>query len=164
LNTTDGITIRPATSEDAAAVHSMIIELARSTHAQAKVSSTRQDIGSAMSGSDPAMHALLAENDSKSVGLAVFFLTFSTWRGARGVYLQDLYVTENMRGTGLGKRLIAAVVAWATERGADHLRLSVDRDNASARAFYENIGLSFRDDEMIFDIVGKAFRRLGTDR
>ena len=145
-------------------MHAMIVELARSMHAESKVSSTIQDIVSAMSGTDPAMHALLAEQKNKPVGLAVFFLTFSTWRGSRGVYLQDIYVAEEARGTGLGKRLLAAVIGWATDRGADHLRLSVDRDNADARAFYENIGLSYRDDEMIFDVAGESFRKLGGKR
>lgn len=154
------ITIRLATSDDAAAVHSMIIELARSMHADAKVSSSIQDFVNAMSGNNPAVHAMIAEKNSKTVGLSVFFLTFSTWRGSRGVYLQDIYVAEEFRTTGLGKRLIAAVINWAADRGADHLRLSVDRDNTGAQTFYESIGLSFREDEMIFAVVGESFHKL----
>ena len=142
----------------------MIMELADSIHAIEQVSSTIEDIERAMSGADPAIHALLAETDKRPVGVAVFFLSYSTWRGTQGVYVQDIYVAASARGTGLGKRLLAAVVSWAGDRGADHLRLSVDRDNTEARSFYDNIGLSYCEEEMIYKVVGKSFEDLASGR
>ena len=56
---------------------------------------------------------MIARQDGKPVGLALFFFEFSTWRGRPGVYVQDLYVAADMRGTGLGRRLLEAVAARA---------------------------------------------------
>ena len=67
------------------------------------------------------------------------------------------------RGSGIGHRLMAEVARFAAARGATHLRLSVDRDNAPGQAFYDRIGFSFRDEEMIYMIEGDAFARLGAD-
>jgi len=162
MKTPESITIRPASARDAVVVHAMIVELAASMQNEAKVSATRQDIASALSGNDPAIHALLAERDREPVGVALFFLTYSTWRGTRGVYLQDIYVTESERGSGLGRQLLGHVASWANERDANHLRLSVDRKNAAAQSFYKQLGLSLSEEEMVYDVVGGAFDDLST--
>lgn len=128
-----------------------------------KISSTLADIEKALSGDTPDIQAIVARNNNETVGLGVFFLTFSTWRGARGVYLQDIFVAEGARGTGLGARLLREVISWGVDQGADHLRLSVDRHNKKARTFYESLGLSLRNDEMIYTIVGDACIELGAD-
>jgi GNAT superfamily N-acetyltransferase len=164
LNIDDSIKIRPASIEDAAAIHSMLIELAEMMNTRARLVSTTQDIVEAMSGNDPAIHILIAEQLQKPVGIALFFLTFSTWRGTRGVYIQDIYLAPIVRGTGLGKRMMGAVVNWASARGADHLRLSVDQGNATAQSFYQALGLSFSEDEMIYEIFGVPFEELGVER
>lgn len=132
----------------------------QSTH---KISANIQDIEAALSGSAPDISAIIAEKAGEAVGMSVFFLTFSTWRGARGVYIQDIFVAGGARGTGLGARLLKEVITWAVEQGADHLRLSVDRDNTAAKSFYESLGLSFRDDEMIYTVVGDSFADLGSN-
>lgn len=157
-----GITTRYASSEDAVLVHAMIIEMAHAMDAQAQVRSTVEDFASAMSGDNADIHVLLAERGNVPVGITIFFLTFSTWRGSLGVYVQDIYVAPEGRGTGIGKRLLSEAAAWASERGADHLRLSVDRDNIGAQAFYENIGMKFCEEEMIYRITGARFEELGS--
>lgn len=140
----------------------MLKRLAESMGAAPKMHSGVEDIATALSSDSPAIHALVAENDGAPLGMAVFFLTYSTWRGSRGVYLQDIYVAENARDSGLGRSLIQQVAAWAMAHGADHLRLSVDRDNTAASSFYENLGLTRRDDEMICMIDGDAFKTMGS--
>lgn len=157
-----GITTRYASSEDAVLVHAMIIEMAHAMDAQAQVRSTVEDFANAMSDDNADIHVLLAERGKVPVGVTIFFLTFSTWRGTLGVYVQDIYVAPEGRGSGIGKRMLGEVAAWASERGADHLRLSVDRDNVGAQAFYENIGMKFCDEEMIYRITGAKFEELGS--
>jgi GNAT superfamily N-acetyltransferase len=159
LKRTAPITLRQATPSDAPAIHTMILELADSLDANGRVTSTAGDIRGALSGDEPAVHAIIAENEGRPVGVAVFFLTFSTWRGARGVYLQDLFVRADAQATGLGRRLVDSVVAWARERGASHLRLSVDRRNSAARAFYEAVGMTHSDEECIYALAGPSFAR-----
>ena len=158
------ISTRYASAEDAVLVHALIIEMAHAMDAQAKVRSTVEDFAHAMAPDNADIHVLLAERGGVPVGITIFFLTFSTWRGSLGVYVQDIYVTPEGRGTGIGKRLLSEVAAWASERGADHLRLSVDRENVAAQAFYENIGMKHCDEEMIYRITGASFEELGSGR
>jgi ribosomal protein S18 acetylase RimI-like enzyme len=154
--------MRHASRADAELVHAMIVEMAHAMDAKAKVRSTVEDIADAMSDENPVIHVILAERGAVAIGLTIFFLTFSTWRGTLGVYVQDIYVSPEGRGTGIGRTMLSKVAAWAAERGADHLRLSVDRDNTNAQAFYENIGMSYCDDEMIYRITGNRFMALGS--
>jgi GNAT superfamily N-acetyltransferase len=163
LNKRPHITTRFASPADAETVHGALLELAASMNESHRVFSTAADIRTALSGNTPDIHAIVAESNNEAVGLGVFFLTFSTWRGARGVYLQDIFVADGMRGTGLGARLLREVISWGVDQGADHLRLSVDRHNEIARSFYESLGLSLRNDEMIYTIIGDACIELGAD-
>lgn len=154
------ITIRAASPSDASTVHAMLLRLALAMGAPKKNSSSVKDIAAALSGDRPAIHALIGELQKKPVGVAVFFLTFSTWRGKPGVYVQDIYVAANARGAGLGRKLLQAVAAWGLQQGADHLRLSVDPSNAAARAFYASLGLKLREDEVIYAATGESFTSL----
>jgi len=146
--------------EDAKVVHSMVLRLAESTGGRDKVRSVTRDFAEAISGNHPAIHVLLAEQDQQPMGIAILFLTFSTWRGTRGVYVQDIFVAPDARGTGLGKELIEAAAKWAAAQGADHLRLSVDQDNVAAQSFYDAIGLTYRADEKIYQVADEAFDAL----
>lgn len=151
------ITIRLARREDAAAIHDLVVDLARSRRAESKVESRIADIERDGFGDNPAFEALLAEVGGRVVGLSLFFGSYSTWRGQRGVYLQDLVVAESARGLGLGARLLAATAALCRARGGGYLRLSVDDDNPRARAFYRRCGLSHSKSELIQVIDRQGF-------
>lgn len=142
------------------AIHRLVVALAESLGDQEKVSATADDIYRALSGISPAIHALIAEQNQTVVGAAIFFLTFSTWRGNRGVYLQDIYLDPQLRGAGCGKQLIASVASWAAAHDADHLRLSVDSNNKAAQSFYASIGMAYCEKEMIYQISGDKFAAL----
>lgn len=154
------VKVRMASADDAREIHALILELAEFTNDDKKVNSTIENICSALSGSEPLLHAFIAEQDGDPVGVAIVFLTFSTWRGSNGVYLQDIYVRPNLRSTGTGRKLLAAVATWAATRGADHLRLSVNTDNLTAQSFYGHVGMLHRDGEMIFQISGTSFEAM----
>jgi GNAT superfamily N-acetyltransferase len=165
LNKPQEITTRFAGPADAGLVHGALLELAASMNKSHRIGSTIADITAALSRVPPDIHAIIAQgkNNNETVGLGVFFLIFSTWRGTRGVYLQDIFVADSMRGTGLGARLLREVISWGVDQGADHLRLSVDRRNKKARSFYESLGLSLRENERIYTIAGDACVELGAD-
>jgi len=162
LKSNDEIRIRLASEEDAAAVHSLVLELAEAIGELDRVQSTVEEFRGALSGEYPAIYALLAEQDQESVGLAIFFLNLSTWRGKYGAYLQDIYVRPRLRGTGTGKKLLAQVAAWAIDRGADHLRLSVGTGNSEARAFYERVGIRCCEEERIYQVSDNELLKLGS--
>ena len=75
--------VRTASSDDASEIHALILELAEFTDDGKKVVSTIENIRTALSGSEPLLHAFIAEQDGTSVGVATVFLSFSTWRGTR---------------------------------------------------------------------------------
>lgn len=138
----------------------MLLQLALAMGAQKKIKNSVQDIATALTGDTPAIHAFIAEKHARPVGLAIFFLNFSTWRGSPGVYVQDIYVAANARGTGLGRKLLQAAAAWGQKQGANHLRLSVDPENVAACQFYATVGLKLRDDEVIYSATGASFTKL----
>jgi GNAT superfamily N-acetyltransferase len=161
LQENDGIDVRLATEADAETIHALIVALAKATGLRQRVTSKPEHFRRHGAGEQPAFHALIAECDGKPLGLCLYFYSFSSWRGELGVYVQDLFVAEETRGSGLGRRLIAETVRIAKARGATYLRLSVGKANAAAQEFYRTIGLSESEDECIYQAMGSAFDRLG---
>lgn len=157
---TADINIRLATAEDATRIHGLIVELAKATGLHENVLSQPENFLRHGFGEAPAFRALLAERAGKALGLCLFFYSFSSWRGELGVYVQDLYVSPETRGSGLGRRLIQQTAALASARGATYLRLSVATTNVAAQKFYDVIGLRRSDEECIYHAVGPAFDRL----
>jgi len=162
------VTVRLAGKADAEAVYALVVELARARNMTDKVVSTVADIARDGFGSDPAFTALIAEVDGAAVGLCLFFGSYSTWRGRRGIYVQDLVVADSARSLGVGQRLLAETAAIAQARGGCYLRLSVDDDNTRAQAFYRRTGLSHSQAEQIYvsgddDFIELASSAKGTD-
>jgi len=153
------VRLRLAQARDAATIHRLIQDLARSLGSLEQVSSTPLDFQRAAT--DPAdFVALLAERGAQAVGLCLYFYSFSSWRGRRGVYVQDIYVADSERGTGLGRRLMAEAARRAAAAGASYLRLAVDRENQAAQDFYRSIGMQQAHRECIFMARGDAFEAL----
>ena len=93
-------------------------------------------------------------------GMCLFFPSFSTWRGQRGAYIQDIVVDERFRDRGIGISLLRHTAAHVREQGGTYLRLSVDAKNVSAQRFYERLGLSWSQEERIHAAYGDAFQLL----
>lgn len=157
------VTIREADDQDADAIYSMVVKLAAYLSEQDKVVSSVEDFRADKFPDPPGFHVLIAERDGEPVGMSLYFHTFSTWLGALGVYIQDLYVDDAARGEGLGARLVSETVRRARERGANHLRLAVDHRNESAQGFYRKVGMRLRDDEQIYQADGDVFEKLADD-
>lgn len=153
----DNVSIRMANRGDVDAIHDMILALARATDEEEKVSSDPLDFLRHGFGAEPLFEAMIAERAGEPVGLCLFFYTFSTWLGEPGVFVQDLYVADDERGRGLGRRLMAAVAGYGLERKATHLRLSVYSWNSAAKDFYDRVGMEHRDKEDTYHIGGDAF-------
>lgn len=152
--------IRVATAADAPAMHAMLLAIAATTGEADKITSTAADLARHGFGAAPAFGALIAEADGAAVGLCLYFMTFSSWRGRLGLYVQDLYVAPSERGGGLGRRLLAAAAAAGARRGATHLRLSVDAANPAAEAFYRRVGFTAAEHERIQVLDGARFAAL----
>jgi len=153
-------TIRAATIDDAEAMYAMILALARDVGESDRVVCAVEDFRRFGFSATPSFHALIAEVAGEPVGLSLYFYSYSSWKGRLGVYVQDLYVDDSQRGTGLGRRLVAETARVAGARGAAYMRLSVDRSNAAAKAFYSRIGLQLAEQECIFKAVYEDFEAL----
>ncbi len=152
-----------AVEADAGIFHALVVELAAAIGMSGKVASSIEDIREQGFGADPAFEALIAERDGVAVGLCLFFESFSSWDGRRGVYVQDIYVAEAARGLGLGRRLLAEAAAISRARGGSYLRLSVAAENDQAQAFYQRIGLAWSATERIYQVRGDDFTALAQD-
>lgn len=154
------MSIRPATERDGAVLHGLVLRLADATRPGKGVTSAPGDFARHAA----RFEALIAEQGGNPIGFCLYFPSFSSWRGEPGVYVQDLYVAEAARGTGLGRRLLAETAHRMRGQGARYLRLSVSSHNAAAREFYHASGLAHAEDECIYQAVGEAFDRLADGR
>lgn len=154
--------IRPAVAADAAAIHELIVELAAYERAPEAVTSTSPDITAALFGESPAAFGHVAEVDGRVVGIAVWFLNFSTWTGRHGIYLEDLYVTPEQRGSGIGKALLKTLSCICVERGYTRLEWAVLDWNTPAIEFYESMGAHAMREWDIYRLDGDALAGFGS--
>jgi ribosomal protein S18 acetylase RimI-like enzyme len=133
------VIIRLAEAADAARLNDALRELSKDLNDVHRASN--EDVASAGFGPAPCFSALLAELDGDVVGVAVYSSFFSTTRGAPGVFVSDLWVAEELRGSGVARSLLSAVCDFAARQwGAAFLRLNVYHHNAAAIAAYEKLG------------------------
>ena len=104
---------------------------------------------------------MIGELDGAAQGFALFFHNFSTFEGRPGIYLEDLFVREPARGSGLGQALLAHLAALAVARDCARLEWSVLDWNAPAIGFYEKLGARTMDDWTIMRLDGAALTELG---
>lgn len=134
--------VRPATENDAATIVEFVRLLAEFEREPVEhVRLTEEDVRRDGFGDAPAFEALIAEFDGAAVGFALFFPNYSTWEGRPGIYVEDVYVREAHRGSGVGEALMRAIARLALERRAARVDLAV-LDWNPARGFYERLGLS----------------------
>ena len=154
------ITIRPATPPDVPTVLRFIRELAAYEREPDAVEATEPMLHEALFGAHPAAEVLIAERDGASIGFALFFHTFSTWVGKRGLWLEDLYVTPQARGSGAGAALLAALAGIALDRGCARFEWTVLDWNTPAIDFYRAKGAVAQDEWTVQRVSGAALRRL----
>ncbi|MBZ9963045.1 GNAT family N-acetyltransferase [Mesorhizobium sp. B292B1B] len=151
------VTLRPGRIDDVETIHAAILKLGNNIGAHQEITSTPEDLRRYGFGERPAFSTLIAEVDGEFAGLCLYFPIFSTWMGRPGVYVQDLYVEDRFRGRRIGERLLRRVAAECRKQGGVYLRLSVDTDNESAKAFYERLGIAWSSYEQTQKIIGDAF-------
>lgn len=154
------VDIRIATAEDAHLIHAGLMIIARHLDAKGKVTATPEDLRKHGFGPQPAFTVLLAEIGGEFAGMCLFFQSFSTWRGQKGAYIQDIAVEERFRGAGIGVALLRHTAAHVRAGGGTYLRLSVDAKNVSAQHFYQRMGLAWSEEERIHAAYGDAFEAL----
>jgi GNAT superfamily N-acetyltransferase len=130
------INIRIAKKEDCPRLLELVNELALFERAPEEVTVTLQEFEEAGFGEKPVWKAFVAESGGVIVAFALYYVRFSTWKGCR-MYLEDLIVTEEMRGKGIGKLLFDRLIIEAKERGFNGMSWQVLDWNEPAIKFYK---------------------------
>ena len=178
IETTPGVTVRPATPADVPAILHFIRELAAFERSLDQVQATEADLlrdgwGLGPDGlpndnrghapAPPRFRALMAEaatGHAEPLGFALYFNTYSTWVGHHGIRLEDLYVTPAHRGQGIGKALLARLARIALEEGCTRLEWDVLTWNEPAIAVYRRLGATTKDEWHVMRLADDALTAL----
>lgn len=154
------LSIRPASADDVPLIRLLIAELAEYEKLAHAVVATEADLRAQLFGAQPAAEVLIGEVDGEPAGFALFFHTFSTFLGKRGLYLEDLFVRPAFRGAGLGRHLMAALARIALQRDCGRFEWSVLDWNQPAIAFYRRLGATGMDEWTVQRLEGAALHAL----
>lgn len=149
--------VRPAVKSDSETLYNMICELAVYENMLGDVVNSPERIEKVVF-SDNAARAFIAEEDGKAVGFAMFFETYSTFLGVKGIHLEDLYVRESSRGKGCGKALFKAVADYTEKNGFGRMEWCCLDWNKPAQGFYDYMGGIYSDAWRIYRLSGDALK------
>ena len=163
------MTVRPVRPDDVPAVVGLVRELAEYEKSAHEVQLTEEQLTEALCGDSPKLfgHVAVADDgvaDGAVVGMALWFLNFSTWRGTHGIYLEDLYVQPQHRGSGLGRELLRTLADLCVERGYSRLEWWVLDWNIPSIEFYEAAGAVPMDEWTVFRLTDDALTAFAADR
>jgi ribosomal protein S18 acetylase RimI-like enzyme len=157
--------IRPSRPADGPRTLELVYELADYERLPHECHMTAEQLHAALFAPQPAVFGLVAREGTDpgapQVGFALYFLNFSTWEGVHGIYLEDLYVSPEHRGSGLGRALLASLAATAVCRGYARVEWSVLDWNTPSIGFYRSLGAVGMDGWTTFRLTGPALARMG---
>jgi GNAT superfamily N-acetyltransferase len=156
--------IRPARPDDLAAIYGLIRDLAAYERSLPAVTGTQQDLAAALFGPEPAVFAHVVDTGGRVAGFALWYLSYSTWQGRHGIYLEDVYVEPDQRGRGYGRSLLAELAALCVERGYGRLEWSVLDWNTPALGFYASLGATAMDEWTVHRLTGQPLQALADGR
>ena len=130
---------------EAAAVAAMVHGLARDTGATVTPKLTAEKLSAA----HDLIDTVVAEENGRLTGACLGLMTYSTWRGARGLYVVDLFVLPEARGRNIGQALLRASARRFAARGAQFIKLEVDEANGGAERFYARLGFAKKTEDRL---------------
>ncbi len=154
--------IRPARLNDVQQIMEFVTNLAIYEKEPDAVLATPDDFKRALFCDNPQVHSLMAELEGKVVGFAVYFYSFSTWLGRHGIYLEDLYVTPESRGSGAGKALLKELAKIATAKNLGRVEWSVLDWNEPSIKFYEAMGAEPKDGWTVYRLCDDALTKFAS--
>lgn len=154
------LSIRPAICADIPLIAQFIRDLADYERLAHEVRFDEAVLADRLFGARPYAEVLIGEIDGAPQGFALFFHNFSTFEGKPGIYLEDLFVRPEARGSGLGKALLKRLAAMAVERDCARLEWSVLDWNEPSIQFYKSLGAKAMDEWTIYRVDGDALGEL----
>ncbi|MCG7544998.1 GNAT family N-acetyltransferase [Pseudoalteromonas sp. MM17-2] len=155
--------IRDAVINDVPLIYHFINQLAIYEKEPDAVTATEQDIERTLFGEGATAHSVICFDseapDAEPIGFAVYFFNYSTWLGRNGLYLEDLYVSEDKRGRGAGKALMQFLARRAIEQDCGRFEWVVLDWNKPAIDFYESIGAQAQGEWIIYRLDGEQLHQ-----
>jgi GNAT superfamily N-acetyltransferase len=155
--------IRLATPSDVEDIHRLIYELAVYEKAPEQMVATIDQINGSLFKNMPVAFCHVAEVDGKIVGIALWFLNYSTWLGKPGIYLEDLFVQPEYRGHGIGKGFMKTLAQLCIERGYERFQWWVLDWNEPSIDFYKSFGAVPMDEWTVFRLSGGALKKFANE-
>jgi ribosomal protein S18 acetylase RimI-like enzyme len=156
------LTIRSMAPGDVPTVIGLVREFAAFEDLSDYCEVTEERLNAAMFGDNTVVEGLIALDGEVAIGYAIFFPNFASFRGRRGLYLEDIYVNDAYRGKGVGEAMIRQLARLAASRGFERIDFLVLDWNTPAVSFYQKLGALRDDDERHFKFTDDAFRRLAS--
>jgi GNAT superfamily N-acetyltransferase len=154
------VEIRQATEADAGLILRYIIDLAIYEKAEHEVRTTESEIRQTLFDQGSVTQAVICEIDKQSVGYAVYFFNYSTWLGKHGLFLEDLYISPEHRGSGAGKALLKHLAQIAVSKNCGRFEWNVLDWNEPAIQFYKSLGAKPQDEWVGYRLSGAALKEL----
>jgi GNAT superfamily N-acetyltransferase len=155
--------IRIAQPTDAADIHRLIFELAVYEKAPEQMVATIDQINNSLFSDQSVAFCHVAEVDGKVVGIALWFLNYSTWLGKPGIYLEDLFVQPEYRGHGIGKGFMKTLAQLCIERGYERFQWWVLDWNEPSIEFYKSLGAVAMAEWTVFRLSGGALQKFANE-
>lgn len=156
----DGAVLRPARAGDEGGILACIQALADYEREPDAVDNTAEMIAGTLFGDDPRASAFVVEKEGEIRAIAIWFLTYSTWTGRHGIWLEDLYVHQQYRSNGYGVALLAALAAECLAKGYPRLEWTVLDWNEPAIGFYRALGAEAMEEWTTRRVTGEALTAL----
>lgn len=150
--------IRSAELADLDEILDLIMQLAIQEGALEEVETTREQLEDALFCDNPRVFVAVVEHPSKPNSLAAFalyWIDFPTWQGRHGIYIEDICVTKELRGQGIGRALMSYLAQICVERGYARLAWWVKNSNTPAVDFYSDMGADIKDDFTVRHLTGE---------
>jgi GNAT superfamily N-acetyltransferase len=154
------LSIRKAVAGDESLILGFIRDLAAYEKLSDAVTATPEHLTRTLFADQPKVFALIAERDGAPAGFALYFFNYSTFLGMHGLYLEDLYVREEARGSGAGTALLAELAKIAIDQHCGRMEWSVLDWNTPSINFYKALGAEAMDEWTVYRLTGAALSRL----
>ena len=148
------LAIRPMRPEESGLVAAMVRGLAEHIGTDFVPKLT----GETLNAADDLIDVVVADDDGRLIGACLGLMTFSTWRGARGLYIVDLFVLPEARGRNVGLDLLRCSARRFAARGAQFIKLEVDETNIGAERFYARLGFAKKTEDRLHILEQNEFR------
>jgi GNAT superfamily N-acetyltransferase len=154
--------INPIKPSETPVLLELIRELARFEHLEHEVEATVESLHESLFGQNAPVGALLARENGMVAGYAIYFFTFSSFLGRHGVWLEDVYVREQFRHRGVGRRLIETVARIGVEHNCGRFEWTALNWNKAALEVYQKMGARVMDEWVLLRVDTVGMKRLAS--